>query len=274
MRALYCKLNAEEDMGCYFCGGEVTGVEHIPPRSFFPKGKRNELITVGSCDIHNQEKSKEDEYVRAILLGSIKLDEKEAVEELRNTNARALKRSVERAFARGLSKEKAKVILDIIEKYKDDPIAGAKAFSEIEAKGIMNLGLIGLVHKDAREEAVVGDNGENVKTASFAYDQARLISFLECMARGIFFHDLGERWEGRVNILPHTFLRDDAPQRDKELSNDFLQHFDLSKAKGSQKEYFCYEGANRLHPATLERESIFYNFCLFETFYFTAVFPF
>lgn len=260
-------------MGCYFCGGEVAGVEHIPPRCFFPKGKRNELITVPSCDMHNQEKSKEDEYVRAILLGSIKLDGKEEVEELRNTNARALARSVERAFTRGLSKEQAKEILDIIEKYEDDPLAGAKAFSEIESKGIMNLGLMGLVHKDTREERVVGENGENIITSSFVYDQNRLNSFMECMARGIFFHDHGVRWEGRVNLLPHTFLRDDAPQRDKELSNDFLQHFDLSKAKGAQKQYFCYEGANRLHPDTLKRESIFYNICLFETFFFTAVFP-
>lgn len=259
-------------MGCYFCGGEVTGVEHIPPRCFFPKGKRNELITVTSCDIHNQEKSKDDEYVRAILLGSIKLDGNEAVEELRNTNARALARSVERALSRELSKAQAKEVLDIIEKYKDDPIAGAKAFSEIESKCIMSLGLMGFVHKDTKEEAVVGAKGESIITSSFIYDQNRLNSFMECMARGIFFNDLGERWEGRVNILPHNFLRDDAPQRDKELSNDFLQHFDLSKAKGAQKQYFCYESAIRLHPVTLERESIFYNFCLFGTFYFTAVF--
>lgn len=259
-------------MECYFCGGGVTGVEHIPPKSFFPKGKRNELITVPSCDKHNQKKSKEDEYIRTILLCSRKLDGNEAVEELRNTTARALARSVERAFSKDLSKAQAKKVLEIIEKYKNDPIAGAKAFGEIESKGIMNLGLMGLVHKNIDEEAVAGESGENITTSSFVYDQNRLNSFLECMARGIFFHDLGERWEGRVNLLSHTFLRDDALQMDKELSSDFLRNFDLSKAKGTQKQYFCYEGANRLHPVTLERESIFYNFCLFGIFYFTAVF--
>lgn len=261
-------------MGCYFCGGEVTGVEHIPPRSFFPKGKRNNLITVDSCDIHNQEKSKEDEYIRAILLKSIKLDGKEQVAELRNTNNRALERAVDRAVSKGLSKDQAKAILDIIEKYKDDPLAEAKAFGEIKSKGIINLGLMGLLHNDVRDEMVVGSNGENVRTTSFVYDQARLNSFMECMARGIFFHDLEKRWEGRVNILPHTFLNDDADQRDKDLSNDFLQHFDISKSKGAQKNIFSYEGAKRLHPDTLDITSIFYNFCIFETFYFTAVFPF
>ncbi|HDX8380283.1 TPA: hypothetical protein RQM98_002565 [Aeromonas salmonicida] len=261
-------------MGCYFCGGEVTGVEHIPPRSFFPKGKRRELITVDSCDIHNQEKSREDEYVRAILLGSIKLDGKESVEELRNTNARALERSVKRAFEREFSQPQAKEILDIMEKHKDDPIAGAKTFSEIESKGILKLGLMGLTHKDIKEETVLGSDGENIITASFIYDQDRLNSFMECMARGLFFHELGERWVGKVNILPHTFLKDDAPQRDKELSSYFLRNFDLSKSKGAQKEYFCYEGANNFDPATLKRDCIYFNFRIFEEFYFTAIFKF
>ncbi|EGR0292782.1 hypothetical protein ACPV3W_21325 [Vibrio parahaemolyticus] len=260
-------------MGCYFCGGEVTGVEHIPPRSFFPKGKRQDLITVDSCDIHNQEKSKEDEYIRAILLGSIKLDDQEHIKDLRNTNNRALERSVKRAFDKSPTKEQAKVVLEIIEKYKGDPVGGAKALDEITSQGIMSFGLMGLVNKDTREETIIDNNGEEVSTTSFVYDRARFDSFFECMARGIFFHELGERWEGKVNVLPHTFLRDNAPQRDKDLSHEYLQHFDWSESKGAQKEYFCYEGANMDNPESGKRESIFFNFCLFNTFYFTAVFP-
>lgn len=261
-------------MGCYFCGGEVTGVEHIPPKCFFPVGKRDHLITVDSCDIHNQNKSKEDEYIRAIFLASIKLDGKEQLAELKKTNNRALERSLVRALSRDISKDQAKAILEIIEKYNNDPLAGSKALGEIESEGIIKLGFVGLLHKDVRDEMVAGNNGESVRTTSFVYDQRRLSFFIECMARGIFFHDHGKRWEGRVNILPHTFLKDDADQRDKDLSNDFLKHFDLSKSKGAQKEYFCYEGANMLDPVTSDLRSIFYNFCFFETFYFTAVFPF
>lgn len=261
-------------MGCYFCGGEVSGVEHIPPRSFFPKGKRQSLITVDSCDTHNQAKSKEDEYIRAILLSSIKLDGQHQIEGLRDTNARALERGVKRAFERRPTKEQAKEVLDIIEKYEGDPRAGAKTFNEIDSKGIMDFGLMTLLNKDAREESVVGNNGEEIKTTSFIYDQKRFDIFFECMARGIFFHELGERWEGRVNVLSHTFLKDDAAQRDKNLSNEYLQHFDWSEAKGAQDEYFCYEGANKLNPVTKERESIFFNFCIFKTFYFTAIFQF
>ncbi|WP_425641070.1 hypothetical protein ACPUEK_13590 [Marinomonas gallaica] len=260
-------------MGCYYCGGKVTGVEHVPPKSFFPKGLRQDLITVDSCDLHNQEKSKEDEYIRAILLSSIKIDEQPHLEVLRNTSMRAIERSVKRAFEKQTTREQAQKVLEIIEKYKDDPVGGAKAFDEISSQGIMNLGLMGLVTKDTRGETVVDSNGLEVKAASFLYDEKRFYAFFDCMARGIFYHELGERCTGRVNILPHTFLREDAPQRDKDLSEDFLKHFDWAAAKGAQKEIFCYEGANRLHPETGERESIFFNFCLFNTFYFTAVFP-
>lgn len=261
-------------MGCYFCGGEVTGVEHIPPVSFFPKGERQDLITVDSCDDHNQEKSKEDEYIRAILLSSVKLDDQDHVEVLRKTNARALERSVKRAFQKELTKEQTREVLEIIEKYKDDPIGGAKAADEIVSKGVMSLGLMGLLNKDTQEEIIADSDGAEVKTASFVYDQKRFNSFFECMSRGIFFYEIGARWKGRVNVLPHTFLRDDAPQKDKDLSHRYLQHFDYSKSKGAQKEYFCYEGANEINPENGKVDSIFFNFCLFNTFYFTAVFPF
>ena len=56
---------------CYMCDAEATGREHVPPRCFFPKAKdspdghdyRQNLVTVPSCDEHNQEKSKNDEYL-------------------------------------------------------------------------------------------------------------------------------------------------------------------------------------------------------------------
>ena len=261
-------------MGCYFCGGEITGVEHVPPRSFFPKGKRQNLITVGSCDQHNQEKSREDEYIRAILLASIKLDNQSHIDVLRDTNTRALVRSVERAYEKISTEVQAKEVIDIFDKHKGDPLGAAKAIDEAASQGIMSFGLMGLLNKEVLEETVFDENGEEVKTTSFTYDQNRFDAFFECMARGIFYHELGQRWEGKVNILPLTFLRDDAPQRDKELSREFLQHFDLTNAKGAQSEYFCYDGANMTDPQTGEHTCIFFNFRLFNTFYFTAIFPY
>lgn len=260
-------------MGCYFCGGGITGVEHIPPRCFFPNRRRQDLITVGSCDIHNQEKSKEDEYIRAILLSSIKTDSQSHLEELKNTHVRALERSIKRALEKEITKEQMKEVIEIIERYEDDPVGGAKAFDEIASKGVMCIGLMGLLHKGAQEESAVDSNGEEVKTTSFIYDRDRFDRFFESMARGIFLHELGKRWEGEVYILPHTFLRADAPQRDKDLSNYYLRNFDSSKSKGAQKEFFCYDRGSVCDPVSNKRENIFFNFCLFNTFYFTAIFP-
>ena len=59
---------------CYYCGRPATSAEHVPPRCIFPEGKdafgadmRKNLITVPSCDEHNLEKSKDDEFLMACV---------------------------------------------------------------------------------------------------------------------------------------------------------------------------------------------------------------
>ena len=56
---------------CYMCDNESISVEHTPPRGFFPVGMRTNLITVPSCQTHNEDTSNDDEYVRNILTTSI-----------------------------------------------------------------------------------------------------------------------------------------------------------------------------------------------------------
>ncbi|WP_156824340.1 hypothetical protein [Thioalkalivibrio sp. ALE20] len=64
---------------CYMCGQPKTSVEHVPPRCLFPQTKdlpkgvnlRKQLITVPSCDLHNSQKSKDDEYLLYTLLLNI-----------------------------------------------------------------------------------------------------------------------------------------------------------------------------------------------------------
>lgn len=59
---------------CYMCDSVETSREHVPPVCFFPKAKeigrdlRRNLITVPSCDRHNSLKSKDDEYLRAVIV--------------------------------------------------------------------------------------------------------------------------------------------------------------------------------------------------------------
>lgn len=61
---------------CYACDNLATSQEHCPPRCFFPKNERVNLITVPACSEHNNEKSDNDEWVRLIiaaLSGEMKL---------------------------------------------------------------------------------------------------------------------------------------------------------------------------------------------------------
>lgn len=52
---------------CYACERPASTVEHCPPKSFFPEGQRDHLLTVGSCAQHNNDNSKDVEYVRNVL---------------------------------------------------------------------------------------------------------------------------------------------------------------------------------------------------------------
>jgi hypothetical protein len=54
-------------MSCYYPGCSQRGrtKEHIPPKSFFPKDQRKQLLTVTSCERHNNAKSANDVYVLA-----------------------------------------------------------------------------------------------------------------------------------------------------------------------------------------------------------------
>lgn len=66
---------------CYWCGSPATSKEHVPPKCLFPENKdtfnifnkslRENLITVPSCDIHNLQKSNDDEFLMTLLAGKV-----------------------------------------------------------------------------------------------------------------------------------------------------------------------------------------------------------
>jgi hypothetical protein len=69
---------------CFVCGAPATGVDHVPPRSFFPKKKdlpagvaevRRNLITVPACDDHNGCYSKDDEVASYVILLTYKANQ-------------------------------------------------------------------------------------------------------------------------------------------------------------------------------------------------------
>ena len=91
---------------CYWCGIDLTDEtnkrEHVPPFGFFPKGHREELITVPSCEQHNTEFSMLDErfqiYIKAIGTNQI------AVDDFKDRVARGLNREQSKKFVESLSK--------------------------------------------------------------------------------------------------------------------------------------------------------------------------
>lgn len=68
---------------CYMCDKPATSREHAPPRGIFPERKdslngedlRVSLIVVPSCDEHNCEKSRDDEYLMQVLPMSLGLND-------------------------------------------------------------------------------------------------------------------------------------------------------------------------------------------------------
>lgn len=60
---------------CYACTEPATTREHYPPFSFFPAGNNVNLTTVPSCELHNNAKSKEVEYVRNIITTMLGVNE-------------------------------------------------------------------------------------------------------------------------------------------------------------------------------------------------------
>ena len=64
-------MNEAKTLKCYMCDAPGITREHAPPDSFFPKGHRDELWTVPSCDLHNSANSKDVEYVRNVITSHI-----------------------------------------------------------------------------------------------------------------------------------------------------------------------------------------------------------
>lgn len=79
---------------CYMCNEPKTSVEHAPPRSFFPKANRVNLITVPSCISHNENTSSDDEYARNIITVSINNNQK-SIDQFFSKSLKSFKRNQE-----------------------------------------------------------------------------------------------------------------------------------------------------------------------------------
>ena len=95
---------------CYWCGAKSVSVEHVPPKSFFPKGKRVDLITVRSCTKHNEELSWLDEKFRLYFQMSAESDI--ALSEFKDKTIRGLKRQEALGLRRALAESASPAIFN------------------------------------------------------------------------------------------------------------------------------------------------------------------
>lgn len=56
---------------CYMCDRVATTREHAPPRSFFPRDRRVNVIKVPSCTTHNNDNHLDVEYARNLIASDI-----------------------------------------------------------------------------------------------------------------------------------------------------------------------------------------------------------
>jgi hypothetical protein len=110
---------------CYWCGIELTPEtnkrEHVPPNSFFPKGYKEQLITVPSCEEHNTQFSTIDErfkiYIQSMGTNQI------AIDDFKDKTVRGLNREQSRKFVESLSENSFYTEIDGEQKlvFKIDP---------------------------------------------------------------------------------------------------------------------------------------------------------
>jgi len=86
---------------CVYCGklGEITQ-DHVPPKNLFPSPRPSNLITVPSCKRCNHSASKDDEYLRNILVMNSGVGRHEAGKSVLATALSALARPQQRKFNR------------------------------------------------------------------------------------------------------------------------------------------------------------------------------
>jgi hypothetical protein len=87
---------------CYWCGTKAVSRDHVPPKNLYPKGKRQNLTTVPSCDEHNHGFKKLDERMRFyVQAGS---DSQIAFAEFDATTMRSLENPLQVKLTRRLFK--------------------------------------------------------------------------------------------------------------------------------------------------------------------------
>lgn len=93
----------KKEQYCYWCGAPAKTKEHVPPKCFFPEDYKmngeiirynwSKLITVPSCEEHNNSKSQLDEYLLTRIVPFANMNNPHVVELLAGRLGRAISRN-------------------------------------------------------------------------------------------------------------------------------------------------------------------------------------
>ena len=154
----------EPKSNCAYCGKKATTRDHVPPVSFFPKPRTNDLITVPCCKSCNTTFGLDDEYVKTIVSLRDDIGRHPEGKKLVESVIRALGRKESQGFKSHLS--------------------GSLLNAEIKSESGLFLGY------------------HDIHTV----DKGRLKSFVERVARGLFFHVFKQPVPNDYVVTPAPFL--------------------------------------------------------------------
>jgi len=191
---------------CYYCKAPSKTLEHVPPKCLFPKGtKKNyrvNLMKVPSCDLHNSNKSGDDQYMMVYFA----------------------------ARAKGLDYEKLRPHID---KTIRTIIRKPHFLREYTDQITINTEV------DVRAKTSVIDWYDPKNHVELKSNYERIGNFLAAVGRGALFYDKGVQWDGAVLVMPHflgTLETDDGVSFTK--INELLIEPDFST--GDNQEIFFY----------------------------------
>lgn len=162
------------EKACYYCNKPSKTMEHAPPKCLFPKGtKKNyriNLIKVPSCDLHNSNKSGDDQYMMVYFA----------------------------ALAKGLDYEK-------LRPHIDKTIRTIVRKPHIISEFTDQIKLTPKVDTQPSIASVDWRDPENKVELKSNYK--RIGNFLAAVARGVIFYSKGIQWDGGVLVIPHFLGR-------------------------------------------------------------------
>ena len=269
--------NIADNETCYYCGKPATSREHAPPRSFFPDSSKLNLITVPSCDIHNGRKSKDDEYVRALLVMSILLHDRPDIQETKDAVERSFHRAAERAIKKIDGKEHAGIVIsrtrEFKELYGDDPLRGMITLGSLIKDEILPPSLLSTVIFDPQEESATLPDGTPARVCSTEIDIDRLATFFNSLARAIYYHTNKAHYDGPVRLYMLSFFNEFITQHEAEYRDMVAPLFVKEQAYGENKDIFYYDIYNQfLQDGDVVPYGLIVNFCLYDVFKVSALF--